>query len=287
MEILNPAPLDEVSLRAFIEKPESDDLEFKATILSNSEIADYVVGIGNAGGGFLIMGVTDKRPRRIAGLGELSADALQKVRRSLYDSTSVRVELEPVSTAEGFVLCVRIPPRPPGTVLNTREGKYLIRVGEALVGLTATQVHTMLSESRHPSDTADELPISVRFTMLQHSQNYSVLVRNDSDLEIQTKEVWLEKDCLKLADPAKKQWPAIAPRSAGTLFWQPNRNPEEFLTIKWRERMAGKGPLPAQSFMDEIDVTIVFTLPGGRRGQHRERIMVLVDYLNHTMQQWS
>jgi hypothetical protein len=50
--------------------------------------------------------------------------------------------------------------------------------------------------------------------------------------------------------------------------------------------MSGKGPLPAQSYMDEIDVIIAFTVPGGRRGHHRERIMVLVDYVNHNIQQW-
>jgi hypothetical protein len=34
--------------------------------------------------------------------------------------------------------------------------------------------------------------------------------------------------------------PAIEPRTAATLIWQPNRNPVEFVTIKWRERMAGR-----------------------------------------------
>jgi hypothetical protein len=34
--------------------------------------------------------------------------------------------------------------------------------------------------------------------------------------------------------------PAIEPRTAATLIWQPNRNPVEFATIKWRERMAGR-----------------------------------------------
>jgi hypothetical protein len=34
--------------------------------------------------------------------------------------------------------------------------------------------------------------------------------------------------------------PAIEPRTAATLIWQPNCNPVEFVTIKWRERMAGR-----------------------------------------------
>lgn len=168
------------------------------------------------------MGVTNKSPRRINGLAELSADALQKLRRSVYDSTSIRIELETVSTSEGFVLGVRIPPCPPGTVFHTREGKYLIRVGEDLVGLSTDEVRTRLNESQPPADTADDLSISVRFMMLQHAQNYSLYVSNESDCEIQPMEVCLEKDGFKLANPARKEWPAIAPRSAATLNWQPN-----------------------------------------------------------------
>ena len=284
---LNLPPLDEESLRSLIDKPESDDLEFKGRILTNSEIADYVVGIGNAGGGFLIMGVSNKLPRQILGLVELGADILQKIRRSVYDSTSVRVELEPVSTAQGFVLGVRIPGRLPGTVLCTREGKYLIRVGDSLVGLTTHQVQQILSESQPTSVASDEFRISVRLMAMQHMQNYSALLSNNSDVPINPREIWLEKDGLKLAAPERKDWPAIAPGAAQTLLWQPNRNPEELLTIKWRERNAGNSPPPSRSFMDEIDVVVAFTAREGQRRLYRERIMVSVDYANHTMQQWS
>jgi hypothetical protein len=95
------------------------------------------------------------------------------------------------------------------------------------------------------------------------------------------------KDGLKLADPARKDWPAIESRNVATLSWQPSRNPMEFVTIKWRERMAGKEPRPSHSSMEEIDVAITFTVPGGRRIVHHERIMALVDHRNHTMQRWS
>lgn len=286
MGIVNIAPLDEASLRALIDKPETDGLEFKSKILSHSAIADYVVGIGNSGGGFLIMGVTNKPPRRICGLEEFGAEALQKLRRSVYDSTSIRVELETVGTKEGFVLGVRVPPCPPGTVFHTRDGKYLIRVGEDLVGLSTDEVRARLNESQPPTEAIEDLPITVRFMMQQHPQNYSLYVSNESELAIQPVEVCLEKEGLKLANPARKEWPAIPPRSAATLHWQPSRNPEEFLTIKWRERMAVNRP-HAYTYMDEIEVTVVYTLPGGRRGKHRERIMMNVDFANHTMQQWG
>jgi ATP-dependent DNA helicase RecG len=125
----NLPPLDEITMQALIEQPESDSLEFKSTLLTNLRIAEYVVGIGNAGGGLLVMGVTDKKPRRIVGIAALSVDELQTIRRSVYASTGIRVDLEPVSTTYGFVLAVHIPPRPRGNVFHTSDGKYLVRVG--------------------------------------------------------------------------------------------------------------------------------------------------------------
>ena len=49
---------------------EGERLEFKQPLLSRKEIGKYAVGIGNEGGGWLVMGVTDKKPREIAGIGE-------------------------------------------------------------------------------------------------------------------------------------------------------------------------------------------------------------------------
>jgi hypothetical protein len=144
-----------------------------------------------------------------------------------------------------------------------------------------------LNESHSSSDTVDQLPISIRFMTLQHSMNYRLYVSNQSELVIRPIETVLEKDGLKLADPARKGWPAIEPRNVATLSWQPSRNPMEFVTIKWRERMAGKEPPPSHRSIEEIDVAITFTVPGGRRIVHHERIMALVDHRNHTMQQWS
>jgi hypothetical protein len=105
--------------------------------------------------------------------------------------------------------------------------------------------------------------------------NYRLYVSNQSELVIRPIETVLEKDGLKLADPARKGWPAIEPRNVATLSWQPSRNPMEFVTIKWRERMAGKEPPPSHRSIEEIDVAITFTVPGGRRIVHHERIMAL------------
>ena len=43
---------------------EAEGIEFIPSLLSRKEIAEYAVGIDNAGGGHLVMGVTDKLPRK-------------------------------------------------------------------------------------------------------------------------------------------------------------------------------------------------------------------------------
>jgi hypothetical protein len=50
--------------------------------------------------------------------------------------------------------------------------------------------------------------------------------------------------------------------------------------------MAGRSPTFSHS-MEEIDLAITFTVPGGRRIVHHEGIMAVVDYRNHTMRQGS
>lgn len=287
MDDRNIPPLDESTLQILIDQPEDDNLEFKSTFLQRTQIAEYVVGIGNAGGGLLVMGITDKKPRSIVGIPSKSVEELQAIRRSVYDSTGVRVELEPINTAHGFVLAIRIPPRPPGMVFHTSDGKYLIRVGENLLPLTSSQLGTIFAESQEAIKDNTTWPLSMRFTEIQHARYYSVLVTNHADVQIVPKEIWLEKDALKLAEPVRKDWPAIAAHSAGVLAWEPNRNPVDLLLLKWQERKMAQRPAPVVSLPEEIDICLAFTSGDNHRRLQRERVMVLVDRTNRTVTQWS
>ncbi|MEI6078048.1 MAG: ATP-binding protein [Verrucomicrobiota bacterium] len=126
---------------------ESEGVEFKPSLLSRKEIAEYAVGIGNAGGGHLIMGVTNKPPRKIQPVAPPSADEIQQIRRSVYDSAQIHIAVENLSTPDGNVVIIPIPARPRGDVFHTRDGKYLIRVGEDLRGLTMAEIDTMRREA--------------------------------------------------------------------------------------------------------------------------------------------
>jgi predicted HTH transcriptional regulator len=266
-----------------LQQTEADGLEFKSEVPRHSQIAEYVVGIGNAGGGFLICGVTDKVPRQVVGLGNLTLDSVQNIRRSVYDSTNVRVELETVKMDSSVVLAIRIPSRPRGTVFCTRDGKFLIRIGEDLRGLSQSQIAAMLAETGI-LESLEEVPITLTLPNFQHSQHYSVQLKNDSDLELQAKKIWFEKDGLKLGDVATNDWLAVRPHSTGVIAWRPDRNPVDVLINKWYAQQ--RKLIPGHTVTEEIDIILSFVVPNGRLYRHRERIMVSVDWSNRMMSQW-
>ena len=126
---------------------EAEGIEFKPALLGRKEIAEYAVGIGNAGGGHLIMGVTNKPPRQIQPVSPPSADDIQQIRRSVYDSAQIHIQVENLATPSGNVVIVPIPARPRGGVFHTRDGKYLIRLGEDLRGMTLQEIDAFRQEA--------------------------------------------------------------------------------------------------------------------------------------------
>jgi ATP-dependent DNA helicase RecG len=126
---------------------EDESIECKPKLLSRREIIEYAVGIGNAGGGWLIMGVSDKIPRSVLQIEVPPEEELNRIRDSVANAAQIHVSIEAVSTDEGPVLVVRIPPRPRGTPFHTRDGKYLIRLGEELRGMTLAELDAIRQEA--------------------------------------------------------------------------------------------------------------------------------------------
>jgi len=126
---------------------ENERIECKPKLLSRREIAEYAVGIGNAGGGWLIMGVSDKIPRRILPIDIPSNNELAKIRESVADSAQIHINIEVVPTREGSVVATQIPARPRGIPFHTRDGKYLIRLGEELRGMTLAEIDAIRQEA--------------------------------------------------------------------------------------------------------------------------------------------
>lgn len=131
--------------RWLTEAPEDEHLEFKEAKqqYDNTKLLRYCVALANEGGGHLVLGVTDKRPRRVVGTqafqnrGEVTARILEALR--------MRVEVQELMHPDGRVLVFSIPPRPAGTPLH-HEGAYLMRAGEELVPMSPDQLRRILAE---------------------------------------------------------------------------------------------------------------------------------------------
>lgn len=133
----------EKQLRATMGAAEGEHLEFKTT-LKEKDVFRYCVALCNEGGGNLVLGVSNRPPRRIVGtdcFGDVNA-----VKRQLLDVLHVRIDVYEISMPEGRVVTLCCPSRPAGTPLAYR-GKYLMRVGESLVAMTPERLSGIFAET--------------------------------------------------------------------------------------------------------------------------------------------
>lgn len=133
--------------RAMLADGEGEHLEFKAarSTYDFAKLVDYLAALANEGGGHLILGVTDAKPRTICGtaafpnVGKVKADILTHLRR--------RVDVTEIPAREGRVLVFRAPPAPPGNLVHV-DGRYLMRVGEGLTAMTPEVLRERLLRDR-------------------------------------------------------------------------------------------------------------------------------------------
>ncbi len=152
-------PQDEASLRALLESNEDDSLEFKGESLSRKEIGEYAVALGNEGGGLLVLGVTNRKPRRIVGVAPIPEVEAGRIRDAVLDSTGIRIDIDQIAASEGNVVVITIPSRPAGQVFFTKGGKYLMRSGEGLRGMTLAEIDRIrTSELKYRDALAEPVP---------------------------------------------------------------------------------------------------------------------------------
>jgi ATP-dependent DNA helicase RecG len=111
---------------------------------SFDELTDYCVALANEGGGKVILGVTDKRPRKIVGTRAFAQP--EQTLRGLLDRIPLRIDFSEVNHPHGRVLIFDVPSRPVGIPLE-RGGKYLMRRGDSLVPMSPEKLREIFAES--------------------------------------------------------------------------------------------------------------------------------------------
>ncbi len=143
-------------LQHWLAEPEGVRLEFKEAKQNYhfDKLVEYCVALANEGGGKIILGVTDRRPRRIVGTAAFAEPG--RTEAGLHDRLSHRIPVEEVRSPDGRVLVVHVPPRLPGTAWQI-DGRYLKRAGDELTGLSDAELKAMFAETG-PDFSAEVCP---------------------------------------------------------------------------------------------------------------------------------
>ena len=126
---------------------ETEGLEFKEAKNQYDHMSAYryCVAIANEGGGRLILGVSDAKPRRVIGTNAFRN--LNEIQSRILDKLRFRVSVEEVSHPDGRVLIFHIPARPTGTAYQL-DGAYLMRCGEDTMAMTEDRLRAIFDEGK-------------------------------------------------------------------------------------------------------------------------------------------
>jgi ATP-dependent DNA helicase RecG len=137
-------------------RKEDEHLEFKEAKnhFDFEKLVKYCAALANEGGGRLILGVTDKRPRRVVGSQEFND--LERTKAGLIERLRLRVEADAIDHPDGRVVVFDVPPRPVGFPIQYK-GAYWMRGGEELVAMTQDMLKRVFAETQ-PDFSAEVCP---------------------------------------------------------------------------------------------------------------------------------
>lgn len=142
------------------QKSEDEHLEFKEAKnrFDFELLVKYCCALANERGGKMILGVTNKRPRRVVGTSAFST--FQRVKSGLIERLHLRIDVEEITHPEGRVLVFHVPPRPIGQPIQYK-GAYWMRRGEDLVPMLPDMLKRIFDEAE--PDFSREICPSARF----------------------------------------------------------------------------------------------------------------------------
>src|SRR5664279_1097293 len=138
------ATLEELDV--WLSEPEAERLEFKEA-KSNfhfETLAKYCAALANEGGGKIIFGVTDRRPRQVVGSAAFAEPG--RTVASLINRLGIQITSEEFLHANGRVLVFHVPSRPVGAPIQC-DGVYWSRAGDELRPLSPDRLRRVFQES--------------------------------------------------------------------------------------------------------------------------------------------
>lgn len=125
------------------------------------KLVRYCCALANERGGIILLGVTDRVPRRVVG-SQVFPD-LERTKAGLVERLHLRVDAAEINHPDGRVLTFEVPSRPIGTPIQC-EGAYWMRAGEDLVAMTPDLLGRIFSEAG-PDFSAEFCPEATFFDL--------------------------------------------------------------------------------------------------------------------------
>lgn len=131
----------------FLHKEEGEHLEFKEAKerYDFEKLVRYCAALANEGGGRVVLGVTDKRPRHV--VGTRAFETLERTRAGLIERLRLRVDADELAHADGRVVVFHVPPRPIGFPIQY-QGTYWMRRSEDLVPMSQEVLRSIFEEGQ-------------------------------------------------------------------------------------------------------------------------------------------
>jgi len=108
-------------LEELLSSKEGERLEFKEARHNYhfEKLAEYCVALANEGGGKIILGVTDKRPRKVVGTQAFTQP--ERTRPGLIEQLHLGIDFSCLDHPNGRVLVFHVPSRPVGTPIKYKR----------------------------------------------------------------------------------------------------------------------------------------------------------------------
>jgi ATP-dependent DNA helicase RecG len=135
-------------LKELLESKEGENIEFKEAKRSFEfdNLVKYACAVANAGGGCIILGVSDRRPRQVVGTSAFPQP--ERTRAGLIERLHLRFDFVERHSEGKRVLVFLVPPRPVGMPIQDK-GIYWARRGDSLVPMPEAELRAIFAESGH------------------------------------------------------------------------------------------------------------------------------------------
>ncbi len=136
------------SLDWMLDAKEGENIEFKRAenAFEFDELTRYACAISNRGGGYIVLGVTDKRPRQV--VGSRAFEQPERTRNGLMERLHLRIDFHLLNHDGKRVLVFDIPARPVGIPIQDK-GIAWWRKGDSLVEMPMEEMRAIFAEVGH------------------------------------------------------------------------------------------------------------------------------------------